>query len=411
MAAPIVAAAAKALATTFASDPQKGIKIILGCIMAPIAAVTFLFSAIPGAQQSVPDVKYEQYTVYKSACDSKAEAVAEEIVNSSRGDTSQDTLLDTQYKYVVPFKYLMAIDAARYNQDFSKVSESSIKSLLDRFYIRRTETRYYYATKTGKDGKPVVDKNGNVEQEKHSYTVVLYTVKSFDTVVNEMVTSGEIKDKDAVNNFADSGFEAFLADGEFKYNNDMPNFDIPADIKISPSELAAAVPYFSQFDPRWAKLPYGLTTMSNSACGPTSFAMVVNALHGYNESIDTNKDKVIDPYEAACYSQKMGHRITGQGTSWAFFSDIGNICGLRVTQYDPSSWRNVKSALESGNLIIASMGPGEFTSAGHFIVLRGVNSSEKVLANDPASTSRTNKAYDFVNPILYQARQFWVFKK
>ena len=53
----------------------------------------------------------------------------------------------------------------------------------------------------------------------------------------------------------------------------------------------------------------------------------------------------------------------------------------------------IVNALNSGHPVIAHMGPGIFTKAGHYIVLRGVTKDGKILVNDPASSSRTGKAY------------------
>lgn len=410
MAAPL-AAAAKALATTFGTDPGKMVKIILAAFMLPLCLVVFLFSVVPGASLTVPNVTPAELSLYKSICDQKAEEVAKDIIENDRGGVSEDRIIDTKYQYIVQYKYLMAIDAVRYKQNFSKASKSSIRRLLDRFYIVSQEQRSYYTVKTDKDGNVIRDKFGNVETEEHTYTVNVYTIRDFNAVVNELIQTGEVKDSASVNNYAMSGFENFFADGEFNYTNDKPDYNMPANIKIDPSEMLADVPYFSQLDGRWAKLPYGSASMANSACGPTSAAMIINALHGYNERIDANKDNIIDPYEAACYSVDNGFRITGQGTAWNYFSSIGKACGLTVVQCDPSGWKSVKNALQNGDLVIASMGPGVFTSAGHFIVLSGVDSSGMVIVNDPASVQRSNQHWGFSNPILSQAKQFWVITR
>ena len=51
-------------------------------------------------------------------------------------------------------------------------------------------------------------------------------------------------------------------------------------------------------------------------------------------------------------------------------------------------------ALSSGKLVVAIMGPGHFTSRGHFIVLRGVTSAGKILVADPASYRRSGQEWD-----------------
>lgn len=187
--------------------------------------------------------------------------------------------------------------------------------------------------------------------------------------------------------------------------------------EILPSDLVRDIPLFLQTDPRWARVPYSYVgnpahgTIGSSACGPTSAAMIISGLGGYDEKIDLNGDGIIDPYEASMYSLEKGHRVYGQGTSWAYFSDIGKATGLKVSQKSPMQYEDVIYALQKGNPVVASMGPGAFTRGGHFIVLVGINENGMVIVNDPNSTSRSNVAWDFYNPILMQVKQFWIFSK
>ena len=71
-------------------------------------------------------------------------------------------------------------------------------------------------------------------------------------------------------------------------------------------------------------------------------------------------------------------------------------------------------ALSSGKLVISIMNPGHFTKSGHFIVLRGVTESGKILVADPASKSRSEQECD-LSTILREARPdagaggpFWI---
>ena len=187
--------------------------------------------------------------------------------------------------------------------------------------------------------------------------------------------------------------------------------------EILPSDLVRDIPLFIQTDPRWANVPYSYSnnpkhgTIGTSACGPTSAAMLITGLGGYNESMDLNGDGIIDPYEATMYSLKKGHRVYGQGTSWGYFADIGKATGLKVSQKTPREYKDVLDALKKGNPVVASMGPGAFTRGGHYITLIGINEGGRIMVNDPNSVSRSNVAWDFYNPILAQAKQFWIFSK
>lgn len=189
------------------------------------------------------------------------------------------------------------------------------------------------------------------------------------------------------------------------------------DYEVLPSDFIRDIPLFLQGDSRWGGVPYSYSnnprhgTISSSACGPTSVAMIITGLGGYNKSIDLNGDGIIDPYEATMYSLKKGHRIYGQGTAWGYFADIGRTSGLNVSQKSTREYKDVIEALKSGNPVVASMKPGVFTKGGHFIVLTGINEDGKIIVNDPNSTHLSNIAWDFYNPILSQSKQFWVFSK
>ena len=70
-------------------------------------------------------------------------------------------------------------------------------------------------------------------------------------------------------------------------------------------------------------------------------------------------------------------------------------------------------ALSEGKLVVALMTKGHFTSSGLFIVLQGVE-NEQILVADPASTTRSQKAWD-LSIILNEASKsaaaggpFWI---
>lgn len=75
--------------------------------------------------------------------------------------------------------------------------------------------------------------------------------------------------------------------------------------------------------------------------------------------------------------------------------------------------QRIVDALSEGKLVVALMTKGHFTSSGHFIVLRGVE-NEQILVADPASTTRSQKAWD-LSIILNEASKsaaaggpFWI---
>ncbi len=126
---------------------------------------------------------------------------------------------------------------------------------------------------------------------------------------------------------------------------------------------------------------YAGETIAAAGCGPTSAAMVLTYLTG---------DKVTPP-EACSYSTQHGFASNGNGTYEALFPSIGQAYGLKVVKQSQTA-NNILNSLNDGNVIIAHMGPGEFTKGGHYIVLRKTDGNGNVLVADPANPAR-NKWY------------------
>ena len=135
------------------------------------------------------------------------------------------------------------------------------------------------------------------------------------------------------------------------------------------------VVYYNQYD--YGNASYGDDTISNSGCGPTSAAMILS----------TFLDEEVTPQMACDFSAVNGHLVVG-GTEDAFFDDIFNEYGVSYTKEEQTE-ENIISSLEDGNLIIAHVGPSEFTKSGHFIVLSGLDENGNVIVADPASRQRT----------------------
>lgn len=116
--------------------------------------------------------------------------------------------------------------------------------------------------------------------------------------------------------------------------------------------------------------PFGGGTISSSGCGPTSLAMCLSYLTGTTVSVNEVADWAGNKYY-----------VPGKGQSWSLFPAAASNWGCQARQ--TASSQEVIAALESGCPVIASMGPGHFTSAGHFIVLCGTTSDGYLIVNDP----------------------------
>jgi len=143
--------------------------------------------------------------------------------------------------------------------------------------------------------------------------------------------------------------------------------------------------YYSQEDLRWRNIMYSShgdknQTIGTSGCGPTSAAMALSSL-----------GHLILPTEAAAYAVSKGYRTYDRGTAWGFFANIAKQFGVAVTQ--TGSIDLVKSELMNGNLVVASMGKGHFTGAGHFILLVGCNIKNGIAWIDVHDPNMDNRKY------------------
>lgn len=163
-------------------------------------------------------------------------------------------------------------------------------------------------------------------------------------------------------------------------------------------ESTYGVPLLMQWDTRWGFKVYGSNAMGFTGCGPTCLSMVASYL--YN-------DPTLTPGFMADYSIENGYCIPGSGTSWALMSDGAMGLGLDVTEI-PLDEERVIANLEVGNPIIMIMGPGEFTSEGHFVVLCGYENGYYKI-NDPYSVVRSERSWTW-DEFSDQIQDMWVYR-
>lgn len=159
------------------------------------------------------------------------------------------------------------------------------------------------------------------------------------------------------------------------------------------------VPLLLQYDERWGYGIYGDDVIAVEGCAPTSLAMVIAYL--------TN-DPTITPYVVANYAKENGYYVSGIGSNWSLMSEGSKHFGV-IGKEVPLVKNTIMNYLESGKPMIASMGPGDFTRSGHFIVLTGTENG-KIKVNDPNSTIRSNQLWDY-DKIKSQIKNIWVFEK
>ncbi len=157
-------------------------------------------------------------------------------------------------------------------------------------------------------------------------------------------------------------------------------------IKYTAEEMSAKPPYFQQWDERWGFDAYGDGLIGIDGCGPTALAMVVSGL--------TNS--MVSPRDIANFSVTYGYYVAESGSAWAMvpggcdYYDL-SCYDLMLDEYA------MQYALDEGGLIIAVVGPGHFTSEGHFLVIYGYDESG-FLIYDPnnLANSKITWAYETI---------------
>ena len=169
---------------------------------------------------------------------------------------------------------------------------------------------------------------------------------------------------------------------------------------------------YLQTDPRWGSLDYSAkgekTTIRASGCGPTAMAMV----------LATWADPKITPKTECAWALAHGYKAPHQGTYYGYFAPAAKRFGLTckmlngVTLYgkpDSPYHAQAKAAVDQGDLVIACMGRGLWTSSGHFVLVWKITGNT-IYINDPAST-RTVRTQGDYSLFKQQVKYYFVVKK
>lgn len=165
--------------------------------------------------------------------------------------------------------------------------------------------------------------------------------------------------------------------------------------RLTKEERDGAEPLFLQTDSRWSDCKYGDSTISISGCAPCCLAMTAVALTG---------NRKITPGKVARYSEKNGFYVEGKGSLWMLIPEAGKHFGLSVEEL-PLSRQHMIRVLENGGKIICAMGPGDFTTEGHFIEIYQVEENGFRL-HDSNSLERSRKLWTY-EEISGQIRNLW----
>lgn len=172
--------------------------------------------------------------------------------------------------------------------------------------------------------------------------------------------------------------------------------DLDSEIDLTEYLDSSDVPLLLQWDERWGYYQYAGELMGLSGCGPTCLSMVCLYL------LD---DASYTPRYIAQFATENGYSVSGNGSSWTLISEGGEKLGLDVTEIPLNENRIIRN-LEVGNPIICVMGPGFFTSTGHFIVMTEYEDGY-VKVNDPNSPNRSEQTWKLTE-VMEQIRNLWV---
>ncbi|MCI9492252.1 MAG: C39 family peptidase [Lachnospiraceae bacterium] len=169
---------------------------------------------------------------------------------------------------------------------------------------------------------------------------------------------------------------------------------IGKEIDLTGEAQGGEVPLLLQWDQRWGYDSYGQEMIGLAGCGPTCMAMAYLHLTG---------DASMNPRAMAEYACENGY-YTEAGTSWGFFTAGAAGLGLSGSEL-PLGETQIKNALDEGAVVVCSMRPGDFTTTGHFILLRGYGEGG-FYVNDPNSKGNSGKQWSFER-LSGQIKNLW----
>ena len=188
-------------------------------------------------------------------------------------------------------------------------------------------------------------------------------------------------------------------------------FDNPMKLIDNDGRYVTDPVYYSQKNPQWGSNKYSIygypqwetanngkpQDIAGTGCGPTSVAMVISSLTGNDETPDVFAAAACPKYRTQQVGTDPGFItskfVIDQGLSATFTTDFNEV---------------VQALAQESTMAIASMGPGDFTSGGHYIVLNQVDSNcNAVSVLDP--NRQSNNIYWEDSIIQSQANGYWIY--
>lgn len=168
-------------------------------------------------------------------------------------------------------------------------------------------------------------------------------------------------------------------------------------IDLTQDFISGEVPLLMQWDLRWGYDSYGDSMIGLAGCGPVCLTM---AYLYFTEDTD------MTPREMAAFAYDNGY-YSKEGTSWSLWTEGVQLLGLDGAEL-PLDENVMKRALDAGGLIVCSMRPGDFTTSGHFILIRGYDEGD-FYVNDPNRRSNSQRPWNY-ETLQYQIKNLWVLQ-
>jgi hypothetical protein len=160
---------------------------------------------------------------------------------------------------------------------------------------------------------------------------------------------------------------------------------------------AGPYPYYIQWDERWGFDEYSGAYMASDGCGPTVLSMIYSGLTG---------DKSMDPGVMGQWAKDHGYSAYGNGSYRSLMLEGARELGLESSELY-LDYNAMVEAIEKGHPLIVIVGPGHFTSGGHFIILYAMDGDNfKIL--DPFNYENTLMTWSYED-LAPQIENIWEY--
>ena len=167
------------------------------------------------------------------------------------------------------------------------------------------------------------------------------------------------------------------------------------EIDLSGDYTPGTVPFLLQWDTRWGYNYYGDELIALAGCGPVCLSMAY---------IYFTSDTSMNPRQMCEYVYNEGY-YSDEGTKWSLWTE--GVQKLGLTGKELALDENImKRQLDNGSLIICSMAPGDFTTTGHIILIRGYDKNGFYI-NDPNSRENSSRQWSYTR-LSTQIKGMWV---